>query len=733
MGWHSFLPTVINSDCYFAASRSHYRQVGPGTPIDMLIEEHSPSLFDRLPDEVISLIFTIGCETRVGRGVGSVFLHTYRRTLYEFAELVGLTCRRFYVITRAESNSHFYYMAVDLGTMTVDLAKTISTLYESLRSSKGCDIHLYVRIFDDQYGAVNTRLLLHTFNRVKRYARQLASISVRASTDNQALIAWFLSWIGTSEPYPRLQSLEVSSDPISGAFDQVETLGDLHLYERFSYDLEMLSEMRLQSLAYLELGGQFGSAPETLWFPIFCSSKYLETLCLYPQSFDTTGAAYDQSVISYILTSCRTLKNLEVPLRNYIVATESTPTPNSSNLTRLQIITDTTSLHTLFTICLFPRLREGSIFVLPNTIPGRADNRNQFCVHIDLPSLRTLNFLDSSSDDLRFMDYCKAPSLEKLTIRSSSAWASLKEDRNVNLFPCLLIVGLGPQLSIEDQLRPLNLISVEELTICVCEEHEQSETSSIASGGGPQAYYIKGNVPFDLASVEKSSRFTAPVSSGATPATPGGSFQQTPRRYALPRVRSITLYGIGPLTDALWWLERHFILPSNFTLTIDTHYIVDLIYSPSVDAGDSMTLEFELSERFRLRTLEMPSRTSWYLTSGFRLYNAIGEAFQSVLPNSEVIQSYFGCTGPATKAITGDEYASQLFSELKSLRLAVTHPVLEFHWINEESNILRAIGNVDDDDGHLETPLPRLESLTVAANMTKTVSMQRATTNLWRK
>ncbi len=634
-----------------------------------------------------------------------------------------MTCRRFYVITRAESNRHFFYMAVVLGWESADIVDTVSRLHASLRESKGCDIHLdvWIQPLTNSKRILDTRLLLHVVNMMRSYTRQLGSINLKDSTNDSTIASWLFRWIATGGPYPRLQSLNLFRN-LAPSNNETETSLDFHLYKSPGFNNnnpETFTDTQcLQSLTYIELAGHFGPASETLWFPILCSAKYLETLSLYPGNYDTTGDSCDWNVIYYILTSCRTLKTLEIVLQNCLVAPESNPDPvpipKSSNLTLLQIITDTSSLHTLFTTCHFPYLRECSIAVIPDPPSRRADNSRQFCSRLDLPSLRTLAFLDSSTDDTHFMENCVAPSLEKLTIRSGPFWTSLKEDWIVNLSPRSLTIGLGSGLSIDDQLRPLNLTFVEELTIAVCEEHEENEASSVAS-----TKYHFSFTPFDPVSAEKAfvdrdAALGGPNSSGTIPdVSPGSLLQQTPRRHALPRLKSVSLYGIGPLSGALWWLERHFRLPSKSTLTIDSHYIVDFASSTSAHAAPDL---IQMTSEYKPRRLEMPSTVIFPPVNNFQLFNTIGMAFRHAWFDYEAVKFYFGRTKPTAKAINDDDYhENPLFSELRDIRLSVFHPRQELRRQDWENKILRVIGRVEDRYGrlHFKTSLPHLESLTL--------------------
>jgi hypothetical protein len=214
----------------------------------------SESLFDRLPDETISRIFTIGCDLDVALWQRNE-LDTRRRLispLYErekpspdpFAANALAVCRRWYLIVHARSNAHMWRIFACLGPFYGDLSytsekpwisgSTLATFKNRLSSSNGCDIYLEYCANEDFSSftslEIRTLVLLMTF--IKPYRNRIAFLKVYATHHASSLILRIMRAIGE---WPRLHTVDVVASvdvPNHGESDQTASSAiTLHLIE----------------------------------------------------------------------------------------------------------------------------------------------------------------------------------------------------------------------------------------------------------------------------------------------------------------------------------------------------------------------------------------------------------------------------------------------------------------------------------------------------------------------
>ncbi len=117
---------------------------------DLTPVEPGRNLFDRLPDELISRIFTIGIEYHATRdldGLEDSTIPFFRRCPYSFIRHVSAICRRFYSITRLSSNAHFYCISAAIAQETFSSVHLdVAPFHHALKVSNGCDIQLRIKL-----------------------------------------------------------------------------------------------------------------------------------------------------------------------------------------------------------------------------------------------------------------------------------------------------------------------------------------------------------------------------------------------------------------------------------------------------------------------------------------------------------------------------------------------------------------------------------------------------------
>jgi hypothetical protein len=140
--------------------------------------------FERVPDEIISRIFTLGAE-----GPPSAYWPmTNHRGPAAFTGLVSLVNHRWYAITRARSNAHLWHSVAifrcvpdeDEGYDPVDSLKYFA---HTLSKSAGADLHIHVSLeagavtfVEDVDWGVGFHFLLVALRLLQPYSHQLADL-----------------------------------------------------------------------------------------------------------------------------------------------------------------------------------------------------------------------------------------------------------------------------------------------------------------------------------------------------------------------------------------------------------------------------------------------------------------------------------------------------------------------------------------------------------------------------
>jgi hypothetical protein len=175
------------------------------------------SPFDKLPDEIISRIFTIGYELDLDGDDGSWIqllpdesewaLHDRNTpTPTPFAAVALFVCRRWHAIVHARSNRHLWIIYASFNYRGRDIASpsgqdSLAHFNKRLSSSQGCNI--YAQYWNPRASNATELALEICFAVlfiviIKRHHLQIDSLSVRATHQMTSLILRLVNNIGVS-------------------------------------------------------------------------------------------------------------------------------------------------------------------------------------------------------------------------------------------------------------------------------------------------------------------------------------------------------------------------------------------------------------------------------------------------------------------------------------------------------------------------------------------------------
>ncbi len=346
--------------------------------------------FDKLPDELISRIFTIGTEYSLSENedarhdAGTNL--TLKRRPYKSIGLVSSVCRRFHSITRLKSNAHFFYIKATIsqgggGTQRVNVAP----FHWALKTSEGCDIVLDIELWgswdtatSNQEQELYTRLTLHALRSLIPYKRQLISIDMYIFDRSLPLLLWIMRWLGTLDSFRRLQHLSLHFSGESAETSSIDTF----LFDDYSSPIVTDVIFDFPSLARLAI---VVPNPPPCRVPILSRPFCLRTLSLYPKSdCHSFRLFYDWASIASIIMTCPTLRHLDFALWNAEPLQIVSPTAECY-LEELAILLDSQSLVTVFQTFLFPHLKTAQLFIpgisLPMITPHNCRATSRFAFH----------------------------------------------------------------------------------------------------------------------------------------------------------------------------------------------------------------------------------------------------------------------------------------------------------------------------------------------------------------
>ncbi len=323
-------------------------------------------LFDRLPEEVISRIFTIGAEIEDGRNrhaIGSLGMNPLVEPKpYGFIAKIRSVCRRFHQITLMKSNAHFYYIIATTTRPREDgenfssseVHLDLAQFQRALKASKGCDIHIDIMCQRQQ----ETRIALHALQDALPYKRQLASIKILDTYPSPSVLSWIFRWLGSKGTYRRLYHLAIHSHEYR--FPHWNRIAPINT-DSYEDGISPLDDLDFQfpSLELLELGP----------LPVGCMPPLshmtnLRIVVLLPDSFNQNHIYYEWPAVANMLVTCSTLWMLQVLLRNIEPLRDSdSQSTMVSRLTHLVVIADPRSHIILFQSISFAYLVEAEVSI----------------------------------------------------------------------------------------------------------------------------------------------------------------------------------------------------------------------------------------------------------------------------------------------------------------------------------------------------------------------------------
>lgn len=163
-----------------------------------------------LPDEVVSHIFTLGCELG---DISSVVYASHPRKMKQFARLASLVCKWWRNLTESKTNRHLWLcrVAIDTNSSHVDLVEGIATAGLYLQSSQGCDVDVHV--WDIVLGltaeadlsilsphSTATRLVLHFIKYLSAFTQQWRDISFQTTQPETLYLIYSILYQTTKAP-----------------------------------------------------------------------------------------------------------------------------------------------------------------------------------------------------------------------------------------------------------------------------------------------------------------------------------------------------------------------------------------------------------------------------------------------------------------------------------------------------------------------------------------------------
>jgi hypothetical protein len=181
------------------------------------------SLFDKVPDEIISRIITVGCDmaTRSGEIPRANLYESEKPVPHPFAANSRAVCQRWHAIVHTRSNAHMWCIAAYLqdpniiyeGEWSNDL--TLARFQSRLSSSNGCDIYVYYETFPRNEHTVlsdslEIRTLVLAMKLIKPYQLQIASFQFPLRSNMTGLVTQLVRALGFC---PRLHSIRINCNP----------------------------------------------------------------------------------------------------------------------------------------------------------------------------------------------------------------------------------------------------------------------------------------------------------------------------------------------------------------------------------------------------------------------------------------------------------------------------------------------------------------------------------------
>ncbi len=424
---------------------------------------NNTSPFDKLPNELISRIFTIGTEHDIAEHKEWSDVRDLKPLPHLFISLVGSVCERFHDITCFnKSNAHFYCISAGITQATPAARFSVSQFHWALKVSSGCDIFLNLELGRWWVGPgqleedAHRRFILHAFRSLSPYKRQLASVYIHLYDHPSPFSLWILRWFGSDSSFQRLQRVSLRFEGESSETPSVDT--SLFDDYRFSSTTEVIFD--LPSLDHLTL--QLPSS-SPFRMSILPHTSRLHSLKLYPNAV-YSSPFYDWPAIAAILIGQPTLRSVEFAVQNAASLPYEVHTTMTFCLEELSVVLDLQSLHTIFHTFLFPHLRKAQIFI-GGTEPAEESSALWPLGDLQLPLLQHLKFVDLSPKPTRILQSWLLPNLESFYLAVCRDFYTESISKLRQKSPRRLVICLGIGDIPEGSFEPFDLSETEVIEI----------------------------------------------------------------------------------------------------------------------------------------------------------------------------------------------------------------------------------------------------------------------------
>jgi hypothetical protein len=173
------------------------------------------SIFDKVPDEIISRIITIGCDVAAWSEVQPNTLQKSKKPIpYPFAVNSRAVCQRWHAIVHTRSNAHMWCILADLAHPdTHDERSTLARFQSRLSSSSGCDIYVnYQTVAMEEHtissDSFEIRTLVLVMKLIKPYRMHVAALRFQLRSNmTRIIVAQLVRDLGFC---PRLHSIYIA-------------------------------------------------------------------------------------------------------------------------------------------------------------------------------------------------------------------------------------------------------------------------------------------------------------------------------------------------------------------------------------------------------------------------------------------------------------------------------------------------------------------------------------------
>ncbi len=370
-----------------------------------------------LPDELLSRIFTIGCEYPSQprqRPLGIRSIDWSRSQIYgipemdvsyrnvrqpkKFAKTAMFVCKRWCGVVCTRGNAHLWAVLVQL-PVQADMAVDFAMNVHSIQSSRGCDI--YARFDYDPYRPHWHSFMLHTLSLLGRreYSPQLKALIIYSSSEDiDGCISKFLTSI---EGATRLEWLGIVTS--GGMYFGDEALKKAAFLHPFLLAQSESPLVQFPSLFYLHRDRLNIVAPSS---PLL---TYASLVDIY-----NSAQALDWWELTNFIWSAVSLKALTIDVRQL---SGVRPTKGTARhlVTNIEDLVVRVSPHTIFPFFLsfsFPAVTWLSVELYMKTDEVTWDVGEDD--RIDFPSLERLTWCSASLFGDRFLDVFHAPRMKTL-------------------------------------------------------------------------------------------------------------------------------------------------------------------------------------------------------------------------------------------------------------------------------------------------------------------------------